>query len=462
METELTARVADLQLSRARADVLSFRQRRVDDLRTLLRSERRAIAQLKVHNGRCRAELDQRQHNLAVAASLLHSTAAQHMRRLPSVLQTRRSLLHSLSSSVSRLEHRRLSLLFSLYELRRATTSTCTLLELPIPDDLELLPMQDEESLPSALGYLLLVVHLSAVYLRHPLPFAMHFLASKSSLTHLGHTYVLSPVAPDMRAQPADRYRKAVALLAHNVVALCKAGGMGDVRLWRVAGNVMDLLQAVRIRLGRHKTEADQIKKDAWDKAWNWSDVREGIQPAQPQPGQKDKQNEEEDEEEEEAEAQPTLPAPPPLVVDVPPPSALLHTVSAGYDAYGLGSPPASIGDKRPPPSSGPTFAPPTPSSSAAAAVKPTAYSYFVAPAFRTPSIAPSAISMANPPTASAAAAGATVAAAGTASAAAPAPVKAKTKTKKKADPFRAIAVSNLEDDEWDMIEIERRDEWDD
>ena len=393
--------------SHARLDALQQRRRRLADLHSLVLAERQSNASLRALNRRRREELERRQHSLAVADSLLHSTVAQHLRRMPSIIQTRRSLLHSISSSLSRLQHRRLSLLFSLYPLRRASTSTCTILGLPVPDDLESLPVSgsgDAESLPSALGYLLFLVHLSSCYLQQPLPFPMTFLASHSSLTHLEHVYFLSPLTPAMQPQPPDHYRKAITLLAHNVVALCKAEGMGDrVRLWRVAGNMMDLLQAVKIGL-RRRWKEEQHRK-------GWKGEGRGREA-----------------EGKEGEGQGGVVGAAPLVVELQSPSSLLHTLTTGYSL-----PPSAIPERRP--STG--FTPPTPSSTPFRPATPAAYSYSVSSLF-------GAAAMVSSTSASSSSASAALSAAAAASTSA-----------------KAIAVSNLEDGDWDLIEVEQRDEWD-
>ena len=80
--------------------------------------------------------------------------------------------------------------------------------------------------------------------------------------------YVLSTVSWDGHKQ-ADEYRRSLALIAHNVVFLCRAAGMSDtVRLWRVGGNLMDLLQAVSIGLNERRRQERVNEKAERDEQW--------------------------------------------------------------------------------------------------------------------------------------------------------------------------------------------------
>ena len=484
LELELQRRLQIIAQAERKQAERRQRRARLQQLQLWCEEEKQRLQALRAHNRRRREEIQRRQEWLAVADSLLGSSARRQLRRLPAVLQLRRSVLHSLSSSVSRLQYERLSLLYSLYPLRRVSTSVCTLLELPVPDDLEVLPacafssssffslshsstLSEEDvqtvSLSSALGYLLLLTHLSACYLRHHLPFPMQYGASFSSLQSPSappsspSSFVLSAVSISFHPLPSlDSYRTALTLLGYNIVALCRLEGMGEgVRQWRLASNMMDLLQAVRLGLrDRRKEQLEKEKKD-WDDKWRQREEKREKEEAASrrlQQGADDADGNKEERRDREqwwrqagshrveddrnsrhavAAMAAVYDALSPVRPTLPSPSALLHTVSNGY-TQPLQSPPAAFRDSH---KQIMDFTPP-PSSSHSPA--PASYSYQAPQPFSYPAAAP-------PAAAAAAAVSGDKVAAGV-------------------EALKPIAVSNVnaDDADWDLIELEQKDEWDD
>jgi hypothetical protein len=214
----------------------------------------------------------------------------------------------------------------------------------------------------------------------------------------------------------------------------------------------MDLLQAVRIGLrDRRKEQLEKEKKD-WDIKWRQREElreKEETRRRQEQGDDGDDSTEERRDREhwwqhagsrhaEDHRSSRQAAAAAAVVYDalspvrpvLPSPSALLHTVSNGY-TQPLQSPPAAFTDSRRSPMD---FTPP-PSSSHAAT--PSAYSY------QTPQPFASSGSPPPRPAAAAAVGSGSGAAAGV-------------------DGLKPIAVSNADDADWDLIELEQKDEWDD
>ena len=290
----LTQRAQDEQREQER----SQRRRRLDEVQQLLVIEQSKIDRLRAINRARRTLLAHRQEVVVKADSMLHNELRTLLQqRLPDLMSLLDSRLQHSLKSLRRQQYSLLSLLFHLLSFRRLTSSSLSLVGLPLPDNLETDVIEFEQH-ATAMGYLLRVVQLTATYLQVHLPFAMYFhptfaaLSSSSSFSFSSTSpyppfssspaatasvpssssssaYVLSPVSWDGRPQ-ADEYRRSLALIAHNVVFLCRTAGMSDsVRLWRVGGNLLDLLQAVTLGLYERRRQELTNQKATRDEQWS-------------------------------------------------------------------------------------------------------------------------------------------------------------------------------------------------
>ena len=301
-------------------------RKRLDEINTLLVVEQSKIDRLRAINRARRTLLAHRQEVLVAADSLLHNKLHTLIhQRLPELLSLLDSRLQRRLKSVRRQQSELLSLLFRLLSFRRVTASSLSLVGLMLPDNLDVVDaLVEREQHATALAYLLRVVQLSANYLQIHLPFAMYFHPTFATLSSTSHQppppttpsttpspdpppacYPLSPVGWDGRAQ-GEEYRRGLALLAHDVVFLCRAVGMSDtVRLWRVGGNLLDLLQAVTIGLHERRRQELANEKATQDEQWvrDQQGVEEKEQQAEEEGGQQ-QQQQDEDENKDELDAQ--------------------------------------------------------------------------------------------------------------------------------------------------------------
>ena len=294
IDTRLTQRAREEHREQER----SQHRKRLDEIQQLLTVEQSKVDRLRAINRARRTLLAHRQSVVVKADSLLHNELHKLIHQpLPDRLSLLDSRLQRSIKAVRDQQKALLSLLFKVLCFRRLTSSSLSLVGV-LPDDLEV-EVAEYEPHATALGYLVRVVQLAATYLQVHLPFAMYFhptfaalsssstlpfsstasaypplsaspsaSTSASSLSSAAGCYVLSPIGWDGRAT-SDEYRRGLALLAHNVVFLCRAAGRSDsVRLWRLGGNLLDLLLAVTLGLHERNRQEAVNDKAARDELW--------------------------------------------------------------------------------------------------------------------------------------------------------------------------------------------------
>ena len=301
VQQQIAVRLTQRAQEEQREQERTQRRKRLDEVQRLLIVEQSKIDRLRAINRARRTLLAHRQEVVVKADSLLHNELHRLIHhRLPDRLSLLDTRLQDSLKAVRRQQYQLLLLLLRLLSFRRLTAASLSLVGLVLPEDLEAEVVEFEQH-ATALGYLVRVVQLAAMYVQAHLPFAMYFhptfaaLSSSSSFSFSSSSaypplsatipsspspaassttlpssacYVLSPVTWDGRQQ-AEEYRRGLALLAHNVVFLCRAAGMSDtVRLWRVGGNLLDLLQAVSIGLHERKRQEQANEKATRDEQW--------------------------------------------------------------------------------------------------------------------------------------------------------------------------------------------------
>jgi len=241
--------VSAVQQSKQREKRLERMRAELENEEKLLQQERETLATLVSRNNQRRMWLKQAKGLFA------HQVETQHGGLVHSALMPR---LTDLRETFVLLANKRVEELLTLYVIRRRDSENCSIVSLPLPDNIELWfqGTEDPEVISSALGYIVFLLQRIAEYLGMWLPFPLTFAGSCSSVSSVvreGEQQVLTLYGED-----DDTIRRAIALLDGDVKSLCIQNGMPlhalGTRL-SVMPELLSLIQAISLRL-RTRTQS--------------------------------------------------------------------------------------------------------------------------------------------------------------------------------------------------------------
>jgi hypothetical protein len=190
--------------------------------------------------------------------------------------------------------------LISLYIIKRVSDSECSICNITIKDDFELINydnnIENNQSIAAALGYIVFVLLKIANYSNNYLPYPMIFHASHSTIyyhsksNHSNTSTTLNTGGSSNSVHSSDsnnihntyeneyvlrlesntiedieQFRRAIFLLSHNIISLCLQCGVSNEQLktFHLLPNMLLLLQAVQLNLKDRDIEQFKQAKQA-------------------------------------------------------------------------------------------------------------------------------------------------------------------------------------------------------